>query len=257
MTTEFDPPDSGHSGGEAQDLTEIDLNFTSLWRFRAEFAPNLGHDGLFIETEEPLPPSTVVRLRILLPEEFVLVEGTAVVEWTREPESYPGEAAGMALRFVTLGESSQLTIDDIVETHVANGGRAFELEQSTSAAGEIPIDALASGPPDSSAWYQRYGKTNSEVAGETFRLTVRTVGPPSDEFVPEEVSHPEDVDLVPSDDDIEENIDSQPDLDEALTDPETNDFLPPWLKDEAGEAGSFSEGSAASDPPPVDEDPSE
>jgi uncharacterized protein (TIGR02266 family) len=258
MTTEFDPPDSGLGGGEEQDLIEIDLNFTSLWRFRAEFAPNLGHDGLFIETDEPLPPSTVVRLRILLPEEFVLVEGTAVVEWTREPEGFPGETSGMALRFVTLAEPSQMTIDDIVETHVANGGVAFELEHGTSSAGEIPIDALAIGPPsDSSAWYQRYGKAGSESTGEPFRLTVRTVGPPAGENEVGEEPHPEDVELAPPADDFESIFDSQPVLDEVATEPVTNDFLPPWLKDEAGEPVALSEESAVSDTPPIEEVPSE
>ena len=94
MTSDFDQPDSDLPRDQGQDLVEIDLDFPSLWRFRAEFAPNLSHDGLFIETDEPLPPSTVVRVRILLPDEFVLVEGTAVVEWTREPAGYPGDLSG-------------------------------------------------------------------------------------------------------------------------------------------------------------------
>ncbi|MFV2073518.1 MAG: PilZ domain-containing protein [Thermoanaerobaculales bacterium] len=173
MTTdrERDAPD--HDGNSAKDLVEIDLDFKTLRRFQAEFAPNLSHDGLFVETGEPLPPSTVVRFRVLLPDEFVLVEGTAIVVWTREPGAIPGFLPGMALRFATLGPQSQELIDKIVDTHIATGGVPFEIEPQL---GDelIPSDAIAGGetPKDPD------GEKKNPPGLEGFKLTIRTAGDP-------------------------------------------------------------------------------
>lgn len=84
---------SGFGGNtpDGDDLIEIDLNFESMRRFQAEFSPNLSKDGLFIDTGEPLSPGSVVRFRVILPEEFIFLEGTAVVEWVRSAEAVSDE----------------------------------------------------------------------------------------------------------------------------------------------------------------------
>ena len=173
MTTNRDPNAPDHDGA-AKDLVEVDLDFQTLRRFQAEFAPNLSYDGLFVETGEPLPPSTVVRFRVLLPEDFVLVEGTAVVVWAREPGAIPGTLPGMALRFATLGPQSQELIDKIVDTHIATGGMPFEIEPRLDD-DVIPSDALAGGTTPR----QSEGEDREAAGLEGFKLTIRTAGAPT------------------------------------------------------------------------------
>ena len=108
MTDEFSGFGGPSSGND--DLVEIDLNFESMRRFQAEFSPNLSKDGLFIDTGEPLDPGSVVRFRVILPEDFVFLEGTAVVEWRRSAEAVSEGPPGMALRFlIALRKSDSLS----------------------------------------------------------------------------------------------------------------------------------------------------
>lgn len=219
MTSEFDHEGPGREDGTSQDLVEIDLNFDTLRTIHAEFAPNLCRDGLFIGTREPLPPSTVVRFRILLPGDFVLAEGTAVVEWTREPGSIPALPPGMALRFVTLGDSSQETIDEIVDSHIAAGGLPFELEPSIGEPGEIPTDALAGRDPSflrGGADVDGGGPSGSTA--ESFRLTIRAAG-------------------VPREDGARATLQTNDEAPSSPIDPEVQtpeDVLPSWLREQAG-----------------------
>jgi uncharacterized protein (TIGR02266 family) len=146
---------------------EVDLPFPGVRQFEEEFAPNLATDGLFIPTPEPLPPSTVVRFHVTLPDEFVLLEGTGIVVWARPPGDASGAPAGMSLRFATLSQHYQDLLDRIVQTHVERGGTPFEVEprlgEATGGVGdETAPSAAARG-----------------VASERPRLTVRRTGLPA------------------------------------------------------------------------------
>ena len=154
----------GHSSSE-DDLIEIDLNFESMRRFQAEFSPNLSKDGIFIDTGEPLSPGSVVRFRVILPEEFIFLEGTAVVEWMRRAEDVSDGVPGMALRFVTLSQQNQELVEQLVQDHVDAGGTAFDFDVRPAPM-DYPTDALEGAPPPA-----------SDSADESFRLTVRRSGP--------------------------------------------------------------------------------
>jgi len=154
----------GHSSSE-DDLIEIDLNFESMRRFQAEFSPNLSKDGLFIDTGEPLSPGSVVRFRVILPEEFIFLEGTAVVEWMRGAESASDGVPGMALRFVTLSPQNQELVEQLVQDHVDAGGTAFDFDVRPAPL-DYPTDALEGAPPPA-----------RESLDEGYRLTLRRSGP--------------------------------------------------------------------------------
>jgi uncharacterized protein (TIGR02266 family) len=151
------------SGGD--DLVEIDLNFESMRRFQAEFSPNLSKGGLFIDTGEPLDPGSVVRFRVILPEEFVFLEGTAVVEWKRSAEAVCDGAPGMALRFVTLSPQNQELVEQLVQDHIDTGGSPFDLDVQPVPA-DFPTDSLEGAPAPS-----------TDSLDEGYRLTVRHTGP--------------------------------------------------------------------------------
>jgi uncharacterized protein (TIGR02266 family) len=154
----------GHNPG-ADDLVEIDLNFESMRRFQAEFSPNLSKGGLFIDTGEPLGPGSVVRFRVILPEQFVFLEGTAVVEWMRSVEDGCDGAPGMALRFVTLSPQNQELIEQLVQDYIDAGGSPFDLDVRPVPA-DFPTDSLEGAPAPS-----------TESLDEGYRLTVRRTGP--------------------------------------------------------------------------------
>ena len=148
------------------DLIEIDLSFESMRRFQAEFSTNLSKDGIFIDTGEPLDPGSVVRFRVILPEEFVLLEGTAIVEWLRGFENAADGPPGMALRFATLSPQNQELVEQLVQDHIDAGGTPFNLDVRPEPA-ELPTDALE--PPSN--------EHSSAETAEAFRLTVRRTGP--------------------------------------------------------------------------------
>ncbi len=131
----------GPSTGDAREFIELDLRYETIRDLQAELAPRLSNDGLFLPSEEPVPPDTVVRFRVMLPGDFVLVEGTGVVLWTRAPGDENGPP-GLAIRYATLPSESQETIDAIIDAHLASGGVLFNLEPESDAAESFPTDAL-------------------------------------------------------------------------------------------------------------------
>ena len=146
---------------------EVELPFPGVRPFEEEFAPNLATDGLFIPTSEPLPPSTVVRVHVTLPDEFVLLEGTGVVVWSRQPGDPSGAPPGMSLRFATLSQHYQDLLDRIVQTHVERGGVPFEVEPRVGDEAHGPGAELTS-------------DAARGVASERARLTVRRAGAPDE-----------------------------------------------------------------------------
>lgn len=144
---------------------EVDLPFPGVRQFEDEFAPNLATDGLFIPTPDPLPPSTVVRFHVTLPDDFVLLEGTGIVVWAREPGDPSGAPPGMSLRFATLSQHYQDLLDRIVQTHVERGGTPFEVEPRV---GDAQFAAGVESPSPAARG----------VASERPRLTVRRAGAP-------------------------------------------------------------------------------
>lgn len=157
---------SGFGGptSENDDLIEIDLNFESMRRFQAEFSPNLSKDGLFIDTGEPLDPGSVVRFRVILPEDFIFLEGTSVVEWQRRAEAASDGPPGMALRFVTLSPQNQELVEQLVQDYIDADGSPFDLDVRPEF-NDFPTDALEGAAPDP-----------NQALTEGYRLTVRGAG---------------------------------------------------------------------------------
>lgn len=150
---------------EGGGVIEIDLNFESMRRFQAEFSPNLGADGLFIDTGEPLNAGSVVRFRVILPEDFVFLEGTSVVEWTQSAETVSDTPPGMALRFVTLSPQNQELVAQLVQDHLRAGGTPFDIDYRPVPT-DFPTDALEGAPPPT-----------VQPSDEGYRLTFRRTEP--------------------------------------------------------------------------------
>jgi hypothetical protein len=143
MADEYDPYDDQDGSGVPDGLPLVELEFATLRRFREEMAPYLNYDGFFARTDRPLPRGTSVEFKFVMPEDFVLANGTAVVSWAIEPEGNPDLVPGMALRFGQVGKQSRAVIDELVDFHIATGGDPFDVGPHASWAGDIPTDALA------------------------------------------------------------------------------------------------------------------
>jgi hypothetical protein len=146
MSPNSDSHDQNPASGMRGNLKIVDLEFETLRQFREVMAPRLNYEGTFVATNDPLPKGTPVRFRFLLPDGFVLVEGTAVVAWARYEDESPEVRAGMALLFNELEHQSREIIDELIDFHIATGGDPFDIGPTLSGAGDIGTDALAGDP---------------------------------------------------------------------------------------------------------------
>lgn len=146
MSPNSDSHDPDQKSGTGGNLKTIDLEFETLRQFREVMASRLNYEGFFVATSDPLPKGTPVRFRFLMPADFVLVEGTAVVAWARYEDDGPDDPSGMALLFDGLEVQGREIIDELIDFHIATGGDPFEIGPGVSGAGEIGTDALASDP---------------------------------------------------------------------------------------------------------------
>lgn len=128
------------SGGNLQ---IVDIEFETLQDFREIMAPRFNYDGFFIEKTDPLPRGTRAKFRFVLPDGYVLAEGTGVVAWSRYEEEGPHAPAGMALLFDAMDQQNREVVDELVEFHRSTGGEPFDLGPRASEAGEIGTDALS------------------------------------------------------------------------------------------------------------------
>lgn len=115
-------------------LKSVELRYESLRKLQDELGPYLAGEGFFLKEETALSPSDVLRFKIMLPGDFVLVEGVGVVIWVRTPEECgANDPPGTAVGFATLSEQGRELIERMVQTHHEQGGRPFDLTRPSSA----------------------------------------------------------------------------------------------------------------------------
>jgi uncharacterized protein (TIGR02266 family) len=106
-----------------------------------EFIENHSHDvssgGVFIKTNTPFPPGTLLKFEIRTEDEKALIAGVGRVVWKREEMQAGGDSqpAGMGVKFIKVDETSRSIIDRLISTH-PEAGTAYE--SGTAAAGPVP-----------------------------------------------------------------------------------------------------------------------
>lgn len=115
-------------GNSGTDIPVHEISFGSLRELKEFMLPNLSGEGLFLPTDAPAEPSTVLRFRLVLQDGFVLAEGTGVVVWSRFPDFDRSTPPGMGVRFVVLPEASRQVIEQLVAEHAEAGGTPFDLD---------------------------------------------------------------------------------------------------------------------------------
>ena len=143
MTSDFDPHEPEHTGESRGEREIVDLLFNTLREFRQEMAPRLALDGMFVSTQEPLARGTKVRFRFVLPEEFVLAQGDAVVAWRRTRSSHPDLEPGMALWFEDVEQRSRDIINELVDIQTTSGDAVFDTRRKAAEVGEFVANEFA------------------------------------------------------------------------------------------------------------------
>jgi len=143
MTSDFDPQKPVPNRDPQGEREMVDLEFATLRIFRQQMAPRLAEDGMFVSTTAPLPRGTPVRFRIVLPEEFVLADGDAIVAWRRTRATHPDVEPGMALWFEDVEKRSMDIIQELVDIQKTSGAEVFDSRRGAGEAGDFVANEFA------------------------------------------------------------------------------------------------------------------
>jgi type IV pilus assembly protein PilZ len=95
---------------------KVEVEFKSFEQFSQEYTKNISQGGLFIKSNEPLAPQSVLEISLILPDgpEHILVVGEVVHTIDKETASARGCDAGMGVHFVDYEETAKQTIENYI-----------------------------------------------------------------------------------------------------------------------------------------------
>jgi hypothetical protein len=132
------------------DLRLVELHFDSLREMRSILGNHVSSEGLFLAGEISFDVSELLRIRAVLPEDFVLFEAVGVVLWVdRLPREDGNGPLGTAVRWVTLDERGRTVVEDLVGGIQGQHGPAFELTPHDDHGEQMPSDAFDATPATS------------------------------------------------------------------------------------------------------------
>jgi uncharacterized protein (TIGR02266 family) len=94
---------------------EIPVAYKSVGSFLSDWATNISHGGLFINTRKPLPVGTAVRILIQLPGASFPCELTGNVTRVAEFANHANMVVGMGIAFTNVDEAKRREIDAFVD----------------------------------------------------------------------------------------------------------------------------------------------
>lgn len=106
---------------------KIDLRFPNFEGLVTGVSSNLSTSGMFIRSDKPEPAGTEFGFALRI-EEWSPIQGTAKVIWNRSHTEGPERPAGMGVQFVDLDAQSRRMIRWLVDKHLQEGGRPFDLD---------------------------------------------------------------------------------------------------------------------------------
>lgn len=143
---------------------QVTFKFERFAGFISEYSANISPTGMYITTNQPEPPGSVLDFEFQLGDGFEIIQGKGEVVWIRAVAEGPSRPAGMGIRFLELSEGSKELIYRMVDQYVQDGGTPFDVSLRPPdpvqplPASEVPSpfpDLPDSGvlpPVDSSAW---------------------------------------------------------------------------------------------------------
>lgn len=129
--------------------TKVAFKFDRFTGFISEYSANISPTGMFITTNRPEPPGSVLDFEFQLGDGFDLIRGKGEVVWTRAVAEGPSRPAGMGIRFLELAEGSKELIYRIVDQYIQDGGTPFDVSlRPPDPVQPIPVPDAASPFPD-------------------------------------------------------------------------------------------------------------
>jgi len=107
---------------------KIDLDFANFEGMVTGVSANLSTSGMFIRSDNPEAAGTEFDFALRI-EEWSPVQGTAKVVWIRSRSESPERPAGMGVQFVDLDAQSRRMIRWLVDKHLQEGGKPFDLDR--------------------------------------------------------------------------------------------------------------------------------
>jgi len=94
------PPETGHPERRWRRRTvRMLVEHASPLGVACSYATTLGAGGLFVESDEPMPRGTPLKVRFRLPGTGLVHEVEGRVAWTHEPRHGDGHSPGMGIEF--------------------------------------------------------------------------------------------------------------------------------------------------------------
>ncbi len=87
----------------------VKLTHSGVDEFVEKYATNLSPGGMFIRSREPKPVGTAVNFRVEIAGGLRVLQGSAVVKWTRGAND-PAGPAGMGVEFSALDQASEALV---------------------------------------------------------------------------------------------------------------------------------------------------
>ncbi len=123
---------------------EVAIRVPAFNSFVKEYSTNISTTGMFIVSEKPHSPGTVFNFEFSVADDWKLIRGKCQVVWTRYRSEGEDRPAGMGVRFTELDAQSRRLIRWIVEKHIREGGKPFELDELRSVVDEALEQVLES-----------------------------------------------------------------------------------------------------------------
>jgi uncharacterized protein (TIGR02266 family) len=111
---------------------EISIRVPRFDTFVTEYSQNISTTGMFIVSEKPQAPGTTFSFEFSVADDWKLIRGKAQVVWTRYRDEGPERPPGMGVRFLEVDAQSRRLVRWIVEKHLREGGKPFELDELRS-----------------------------------------------------------------------------------------------------------------------------
>jgi type IV pilus assembly protein PilZ len=92
------------------------INYETLDQFFEDYVTNISLGGVFIQSKNPLPIGTRLKIKFALPELANPIETTGVVAHVVNLDD-EGDMHGMGIRFADLDPESKKLIDKLVNSH--------------------------------------------------------------------------------------------------------------------------------------------
>ena len=94
---------------------ELPVAYRTVGSFLTDWATNISHGGLFINTRKPLPVGTVVKLIIQLPSVEFPFDLSGRVTRVTEFDNHANMVPGMGIEFTGVDEARRQEIDAFVD----------------------------------------------------------------------------------------------------------------------------------------------